>query len=224
MAYGPITSWQIDGETVETLRYFILGGSKITADGDCIREIKRHLLLGRKVMTSLDTYWKAETLLCQLGSSSQGYGVSSSLVWMWELNFKEIWGLKKWCFWTVALEKTLESLLTCKGIHPVHPKRNQSWIFMGRTEVEAETPILWPPDAKSWLIWRDPEAGKDWRPEEKRTTEDETVGWHHSLHALEFGKLQELVMWRWWCQGGLACCGPWGRKESDTTEWLTELK
>ena len=154
------------------------------------------------------------------GSSSQGYGVSSSHVWIWELDYKEIWAPKKWCFLTVVLEKTLESLLNCKGKHPVHPKGNQSWIFMGRTDAEAETPILWPPDAKSWLIWRGSEAGKDWRREEKGMTEDETVGWHHSLHALEFGKLQELVMWRWWRQGGLACCRPWGCKEPDTTEWL----
>ena len=97
---------------------------------------------------------------------------------MWELDYKESWVLKNWLFWTVVLEKTLESPLEYKQIHPVHPKGNQSWIFIGRTDAEAETPILWPPDAKNWLIWKDPDAGKDWRREEKGTTEDETVGWH----------------------------------------------
>ena len=96
---------------------------------------------------------------------------------MWELDYKESWAPKNWCFWTVVLEKTLESPLDCKEIQPVHPKGNQSWVFIGRTDVEAETAILWPPDAKSWLIWKDPDAGKDWRGEEKGTTEDEMVGW-----------------------------------------------
>ena len=119
------------------------------------------------------------------GSSSQGYGFSSSHVWMWELNYKESWAPKNWCFWTVALEKTLESPLGCKETQPVHPKGNQSWIFIGRTDAEAETPILWPPDMKSWLIWKDPDAGKDWR-QEKGITEDEMVGWHHWLDGHEF--------------------------------------
>ena len=115
-----------------------------------------------------------------------------SPVWMWELNYKEslffcFWAQKNWCFWTVVLEKTLESPLDCKEIHPVHPKGNQSWVFIGRTDVEAETPIFWPPDAKSRLIWKDPNAGKDWRQEEKGTTEDEMVGWHHRLSGHDFG-------------------------------------
>ena len=118
--------------------------------------------------------------------SSQGYGFSSSYVWMWELNYKESWEPKTWCFWTVVLEKTLESPLDCKEIQPVHPKGNQSWIFIGRIDAEAETPILWPPDVKNWLIWKDPDAGKDWRWEEKGTTEDEMVGWHHRLSGHEF--------------------------------------
>ena len=101
------------------------------------------------------------------------------LVRMWELDYKESWAQKNWCFWTVVLEKTLESLLDCKGTQPVHPKGDQSWVFIGRTDVEAETPILWPPDAKSWLIEKDPDAGKDWGQEEKGMTEDERVGWHH---------------------------------------------
>ena len=106
---------------------------------------------------------------------------SSSHVWIWELDYKENWAPKNWCFWTVVLEKTLESPLDCKEIKPVHPKGHQSWIFIGRTDVEAETPILWPPDVKSWLIGKDPDAGKDWRREEKGMTEDEMVGWHHRL-------------------------------------------
>ena len=112
---------------------------------------------------------------------------------MWELHYEESWVPKNWCFWSVVLEKTLESPLDCKEIQPVHPKGNWSWIFFGRTDAEAETPILWPPDAKSWLIWKDLDAGKDWR-QEKGTTEDEMVGWHHQLNGHEFGKLQELVM------------------------------
>ena len=120
------------------------------------------------------------------GPSSQGYGFSSSHVWMWELDYKESWAPKNWCFWTVVLEKTLESPLDCKEIQPVHPKGNQSWIFTGRTDVEAETLILWPPDAKNWLTWKAPDAGKVWRREEKGTTEDEMVGWHHRLNGHEF--------------------------------------
>ena len=112
---------------------------------------------------------------------------SSSHVWMWELDYKENWAPKNWCFWTVVLEKTLESPLDCKGFQPVHPKGNQSWVLIGRTDVEAETPILRPPDAKSWLIWKDPDAGKDWRQEKKGTTEDKMVGWHHRLDGHGFG-------------------------------------
>ena len=120
------------------------------------------------------------------GLSSQGYGFSSSHVWMWELDYKESWVQKNWCFWIVVLRKTLESPLDCKEIQPVHPKGNQSWICIGRTDTEAETPILWSPDAKNWLIWEDPEAGKDWWQEEKGTTEDEMVGSHHQLVGYEF--------------------------------------
>ena len=121
------------------------------------------------------------------GLSSQGYGLFSGHVWMWELYYKESWAPKNWCFWTVVLEKTLESPLDCKEIQPVHSKEDQSWVFIGRTDVEAETPILWPPDAKSWLIWKDPDAGKDWGQEEKGMTENEMVGWHHRLNGHEFG-------------------------------------
>ena len=119
------------------------------------------------------------------GPSNQGYGFSSSHVWMWELDYKESWVLKNWHFWTVMLEKTLERLLDCKEIQPVHPKVDQSWVFIRRTDVEAETPILWPPDVKNWLIWKDPDSGKDWR-QEKGMTEDEMVGWHYRLNGHEF--------------------------------------
>ena len=121
------------------------------------------------------------------GPSSQDYGFSSGHVWMWELDCEESWALKNWCFWTVMLEKTLESPLDCKEIQPVHSK-DQSWVFIGGTDFEAEIPILWPPGAKSWLIWKDPDAGKDWKwEEEKGTTEDEMVGWHHQLNEHGFG-------------------------------------
>ena len=172
MASGPITSWQIDGEKVEAMTDFIFLGSKITMDSDCRHEIKRHLLLGRKAMTNLDSILKRRHYFANKGLSSQGYGFSSSHVWMWELDYKESWAPKNWCFWTVVLEKTPDSPLDCKEIQPVHPKGDQSWVFIGGTNVEAETPILWPPDAESWLIWKDPDAGKDWGQEEKWMTED----------------------------------------------------
>ena len=121
------------------------------------------------------------------GPSNQGYGFSSSHVWMWELDYKESWALRNWCFWTEVLEKILESHLDCKEIQPVHPKGDQSWVFIGRTDVEAETPILWPPDANSWLIWKDLDAGKDWRQDDKGMTKEEMVGWHHWLNGHEFG-------------------------------------
>ena len=156
------------------------------------------------------------------GPSSQSYGFSSSHVWMWELDYKESWVQKNWCFWTVVLEKALESPLDCKEIQPDHPKGDQSWVFIGRTDVEAETPILWPPDAKSWLIWKDPDAGKDLGQEEKGMTEDGMVRWHHWLNGHE----SEWTPGVGDGQGGLACCDSWGRKESDMTEQLngTELR
>ena len=149
MATSPITSWQIDGEAVADFIYLFIFGSKITADGDCIHEIKRRLLLERKVITNLDSILKKQrhyfTNKCL---SSQGYGFSSGHVWMWELDYKESWAPKNWCFWTAVLEKTLESPLDCKGIQPVHPKGDHSWVFIGRTDAETETPILWPPNVK----------------------------------------------------------------------------
>ena len=138
----------------------------------------------------------------------------------------QIWGQKKpiapWCFWTVVLEETLESPLDSKEIKPVHPKGNQSWIFIGRTDAEAEASILWPPDAKNWLIGKDPgkDAGKDWRQKKKRVTEDEMVGWHHWFCGHELGQ----TPWGGEAQGSLACCSPWGHEESDTGNWTTIKK
>ena len=163
MASSPITSWQIDRETVETVADFIFGGSKITADGNYSHEIKRCLLLGRKIMTNLDSILKSRLYFVNKGPSSQSYDFSCNHVWMWELDYKESWVPKNWCFWTVVLEKTLESPLDCKEIQPVHPKGDHSWVLIERTDVEAETPILWLPDARSWLIWKDPDAGKHWK-------------------------------------------------------------
>ena len=129
--------------------------------------------------------WVKDWFACDL--KKRGNGFSSGHVWKWELDSKESWAQKNQCFWTVVLEKTLESPLDLKEIQPVHPKGNQSWIFIGRTDAEAESPVLWPPDEKNWLIWKDPNAGKDWGQEQKGTTEDEMVGWHHRLNGHEFG-------------------------------------
>ena len=177
MASGPITSWETDGETVETVSDIIFGGSKITADGDCCHEIKRHLLLGRKVMTNLDSILKSRdntlpTKVCLV----KAMVFSSGHVWMWELDCEESWAPKNWCFWTVVLEKTLESPLDCKEIQPNHSKGDQHWVFFGRNEAKVETPVLWPPHAESWLIGKDSDAGRDWGQEEKWTTEDEMAG------------------------------------------------
>ena len=185
MTSGPITSWQIDGKTVETVADFILEGSKITEDSHCCPEIKGHLLFGRKAMTNLDSMLKSRDITFPT-KVHLVKAMVSHYVWMWELDYKESWVLKNWCFWNVMLEKTLESPLDCKVIQPVHPKGNQSWIFIGRTDAEAEAPILWPPDMKNWLIWKDPDAGKDWRREEKGTKEDEMIEWHHRLNGHEF--------------------------------------
>ena len=198
MASGPITSWQIDGETVETVTDFNFLGSKITTDGDCSHEIKGRLLIGRKAKTNLESILKkTETLLCQKCPSSQICGFSSSHVWMWELNCKESWALKNCCLWTVVLEKTLESPLDIKEIQPVHPKGNQSWIFIGRTDAEAETPVLCLPDAKNWLIGKDLVDRNVWRLKGKGMTEDEMVGWHHQLNGYRVW----VKSGSWWWRG-----------------------
>ena len=168
-------------------------------------------------MTNLDSIWKSRDITWP----TKVYLVKAMVffsghVWMWELDCEESWAPKNWFFWTVVLEKTLESPLDCKEIQPVHPKGDQSWVFFGRTDVEAETPILWPPESKSWLIWKDSDAGKDWGQEEKGMTDDEMVGWHHWLDGHGFGWILGVGDG----QGGLACCDSWGCKESDTTDRL----
>ena len=165
----------------------------------------------RWVFYQLSHKGSPRTLGCLVKSS-----FSSSHVRMWKLGHKESWAPKNWCFWTVVLEKTLESPLNCKEIQAVHPKGNQSWIFIGRTD--AETPLLWPSDAKNWLIWKDPDAGKDWR-QEKGMTEDEMVGWHHQLNGHEFEQTPGVGDG----QECLVCCSPWGRKEStEQLNWTEE--
>ena len=171
----------------------------------------RHLLLGRKAMTNLDSILKSRDIT--FPTKVQSYEFSSSHVWMGELDNKKAWVLKNQCLWIVVLEKTLESPLDSKEITPVHPKGNQPWIFIGRTAAEAEAPILWPPNAKSWLIGKDSDAGKDWRQEEKGTTEDEMVGWHLRLNGHEF----EQAPGGGEGQGSLVCCSQWGCKESDAS-------
>ena len=196
MASGPITSWQIDGETVETVTDFIFGGSKITVDGDCNHEIKRCLVLGKKSYDQPRQHIKKyRHYFANKGPFSQSYAFPSSHVWRWELDYKESWVPKNWCFWTVVLEKTLESPSDCKEIQPVHPKGDQSWVFIGRTDAEGETPILWPSHAKNCLIWEDPDAGKDWRQEENARGWD---GWMES-------PTQRTWVWvnsgSWWWTG-----------------------
>ena len=187
MAYCPITSRQIDGETMEIVTFSWTPKSlqMVTAAMKLIERLKapwkKSYDQPRKHIKKKRHYFANKS------PSSQSYGFSSSHVWIWELDYKESWALKNWCFKTVVLEKTLESPLDCKEIQLVHPKGNQSWVFIGRTGVEAETLILWPPDAKSWLIWKDSDAGKKWGQEEKGTTEDEMVGWHHWLNGHCFG-------------------------------------
>ena len=206
-------------KTVETVSDFILGGSKITADGDCSHEIKRNLLLGRKVMCNLDSILKSRDII--LPTKVHQVKAMVFPVVMYGCESEESWALKNWCFWTVVLEKTLMSPLHCKEIQTVHPKGDQSWVFIGRTDTEAATPILSPPHVKSWLIGKDPDARRHWGQEEKGTAEDEMAGWHHWLDAHEF----EWTPGVGDGQGGLAYCNSWGRKESDRTEGLswTEL-
>ena len=176
MASRPMISWQIDGEKVEMVAYFIFLGSKITADGNCSHEINNH-------------------------------------VWMWELDHKENWAPKNWCFRIVVLEKTLDSSLDSRRSNQSILKRNQPWIFIGRSDAKAEAPILWPPDVKIWFIRKDSDTGRDWGQEEKGTTEDEMAGWHHRLNGHE----SEQTLGDSEGQGSLVCCSPWGHKESDTT-------
>ena len=188
MVSDPITSRQIDGKTVETVAAFIFLDSKITADGDCSHEIKRYLLPGRKVMTNLDNILKNRDitfptrvhLLKAMVFPVVLYGCGS-----WTIKKAERRRIDAFELWWTVGEDSWETL-DSKEIQPVHPKGNRSWIFIGRTDAVAEAPVLWPPDAKNWLIWKDPDAGKDWRWEETRTTEDEMDRWHHRLNGREF--------------------------------------
>ena len=187
MASCPITSWQIDEKTVETVSDFIFGAPKSLQMVIAAIKLKDAYSLEGEYGKPGQLIKKQRDYFANKGPSSQGYGFSSSHVWMWELDSEESWALKNWCFWTVVLEKTLESPLDCKEIQPVCPKGDQSSVFIGRTDAKAETPILWPPHAKSWLIGKDPDAGRDWGQGEKGMTEDEMAGWHHWLVGHEFG-------------------------------------
>ena len=179
----PMTSWKVDGETWKQRQTLFWGfqnhcrwwlqpwnSKTLPPRRKSYDQHRQHIKKQRHYFANKDP-------------SSQSYGFSSSHVWMWELDNKESWALKNWCFWTVVLEETLECPLDCKEIQPVHSKGKQFWIFTGRTDSEAETPILWPPDSKNWVIWKDSDAWKDWRWQEKGMTEDEMVGWHHQLDA-----------------------------------------
>jgi len=208
-------------ETMETVKDYIWGASKITTDGDCSHGIKRHVLLGRKAKTNLDSILKSRDIALPTKirlAKAMVFPVNTCGCKSWIIKKT---ALKNWCFWTVVLEMTLGLPFDCKETEPVPPKGNQSWIFIGRTDAEIETPILWPLNAKNWLIWKDPAAGKDWRQGKKGMTEDKMVGWHHWLDRRECEQPPGVGD----RQGGLACCSPWGRKEFDTTEQLnwTEL-
>ena len=215
MASGLIVSWQIDGETWKQWLTLLVGAPKSLQ-----MKLKDPYSLEKSYDQTSKHIKKQRHYFANKGPSRQGYGFSSSNVWMWELDYKESWEVKNWFFWTVVLGKTLESPLDCKKIQPVHPKGNQSWIFIGRTDAETETPVLWPPHAKSWLTGKDPDAGRDWG-QKKGTTEDEMAGWHHLLDGHEFEQTLEVGDG----QGGLACWDSWGCKELDMTERLnwTEL-
>ena len=175
------------GNSGNSVRLYFWGAPKSLQMVTAAMKLKDAYSLEGKLWPTRQCIKKQRHYFAKKCPSSQSYGFSSSHVWMWELDYKESWVPKNWCFWTVVLEKTLESPLDCKEIHPVHPKGDQSWLLIGRTDFEAETPIFWPPDGKSWLIWKDPGAGKDWGQEEKGTTEDEMAGWHHQLNGHVFG-------------------------------------
>ena len=198
MASGPITSWQIEGTKWKQWQILFSWTPKSLLMVNAALKLKDTCFLEGSFDKSIQHIKKHRHYFADKGLSSQSYGFSSSHVWMWELDYKESWALRNWCFWTVVLEKTLENPLDSKEMKAINPKGNQHWIFIGKTDVEAETPILWSPDAKNWLIGKDPDAGKDWRQEEKETTEDEMVGWHHRLNRQEFEQ----------GQGSLVCYSP----------------
>ena len=215
-ACSPITSWQIDGEGIETVTDYFMD-FKIIADGDCSHEITRRLLLGRRAMMNLDSVLKSRDI-----TLPTKVHLVKAMVFPVVMYGCESWTIKKSESWrTDAFELScwrslLESPLDCTEINTVNRKGNDSWILIGKTDAEAETSMLWPPDAKNWVIGKDPDAGKNWRQEEKGMTEDEMVGWHHPLNEHEFEQAPGVGDG----QGSLACCSPWGCKESETTEWL----
>ena len=222
MASGPITSWQIDrGNNGNSEKLHFLGGSQITAHGDCRHEIKRCLLLGKKVMTNLDSILKSRDI-----TLPTKVRLVKAMVFPVVMYGCESWTIKKaecqridafelWCW-----RRFLRVPWTARRFNYLHPKGDQSWVFIRRTDAEGETPKLWPPDVKKWLIGKDPDAGKDWR-QEKGMAEDGMVGWHHRLSGHECEQAPGVDDG----QGSLVCCCPWGCKESDMTEWLnwTEL-
>ena len=185
MTSGPITVWQIEGENVEVVIDFLFLGSKITADGDCSHSIRRCLLLGRKVMTNLNSVLKSRHYSANKGPYSQGCGLPSGHVRLWELDCKEGRTPKNWCLWTLVLEKTPEHPLDCKEIKPVNLKGDQPWIFTGRTDAEAEAPGFWSSDVHWWLFGKVPDAGEDWGQKEKRASEDEMAGQHRQCNERE---------------------------------------
>ena len=201
---------------METVRDFILGGSKITADSDYSHEIKRCLLLGRKLMTNINSILKSRGITLPTKVHLVKATVFPRVMYgceSWTIKTAE--QLKNWCFWTVALEKMLESPLDFKEIKLVNPKGNKSWIFIGRTDAENEAPVLWPPDAKNWLIWKDSDTGKDWRQKEKRAVEDEMVRQHHRLSGHESEQTSGA-------SEGQGCCSPWGCKDlKKYSDWKT---
>ena len=207
MVSGLITSWQIDGENVKTLISFSWAPKSVWMV-TAARKLKEACSLEECYDKPRQCVKKQGHHFADKDLNSQSYGFSSSHIWMWDLDHKESWAQKNWCFLTMVLENTLESPLDCKEIKQVNPKGNQSWIFIGRTHAEAEAPILWPPDTKKWLTGKDPDAGKDWRQGEKGMAEVEMVGWHHWLNGHEFEHAPGVGDG----QGSLACCSPWGRK------------
>ena len=192
MASHPITSWQMMGKQWKEWETLFSWAPKSLQMVTTARKL-RCLFLRIKIMTKLDSILQCWHYFANKGLSSQSYCFSSSHVWMWELECKQSWVPKNWCFWTMVLQKTFESALDCKEIQPVHPKGNQSWIFIGRNDAEAETPILWPPDVKNWLTGKDPDAGKDWRWEEKGTTGLDSWIASLTLWTISLSKLWELV-------------------------------
>ena len=214
MASGPITSWQIDGKTMETVTDFIFLGSKITLV--TVATTEDVCFLAGKLWQTKTVYWEERHYSADKGPYSQGCGLPSGHVKLWELDRKEGRASKNWCLWTVVLEKTLESSLDSKEIKPVNLKRNQPWIFIHWKD-GAKAPILWPPDAKSQLIGKDPDTGKDWRQKKKRASEDAMTGWHLRSNGRELGQTPGDGEGH----GGLACCSPWAKSWTWLCNWTT---